>query len=107
MIRLDESGNVRSLAEGRTSPVTVTSKENGGVGLYLSMTPETLSTLLELANSSGSPLEDVINKAFILYKASADAHREGKHIAILNPDWEVDQEIVGFEGVRSGHAVGS
>jgi hypothetical protein len=57
---------------------------------------EVRAFLARLASETGGTEFDVLSKAFALYKVASDARREGKRIGILDDDFELDREIVGF-----------
>ena len=58
--------------------------------------PEAVDLVLSLADQNGIDPADVILKAVTLLKIVEDAQREGKGIAIVDADLNVDQEIRGF-----------
>ena len=58
--------------------------------------PEAVDIILSLADQNGIEPTDVILKAVMLLKIVEDAQREGKGIAIVDADLNVEQEIRGF-----------
>lgn len=58
--------------------------------------PEAVDLVLSLADQNGIEPADVILKAVMLLKVVEDAQREGKGIAIVDADLNVEQEIRGF-----------
>jgi len=58
--------------------------------------PEAVDLVLSLADQNGIEPADVILKAVTLLKIVEDAQREGKGIAIVDADLNVEQEIRGF-----------
>ena len=58
--------------------------------------PEAVDLVLSLAHQNGIEPADVILKAVTLLKIVENAQREGKGIAIVDADLNVEQEIRGF-----------
>jgi hypothetical protein len=50
-----------------------------------------------LAARAGEAQEDSLRKALTLYGLALDAHSHGYHLAILDPDDEIVQDIDGFD----------
>lgn len=69
---------------------------SGRVHLDLAMHPEMFRSLADLARQSGVPLDTVIAKAFVLYRAAAKASREGKAVGIAPSGDTLKTEFVGF-----------
>jgi hypothetical protein len=82
--------------DGVTSPVTYGVDGSGYFSVCLKMSPESFADLDRLARASGTPLDDVISKAFILYKAAADASRSGKAVGIAPTPDVLETEFIGF-----------
>lgn len=91
-----EPNDVLRSADGLTSPVAVSSAGAGRIGVSMAMSPEAFEALTTLAQESGSRLDDVISKAFVLYRTAAEAHREGKAVGIAPTPDVLETEIVGF-----------
>jgi hypothetical protein len=69
---------------------------DGNYHVTLTMSEDVASMLADLARSSGQDLDEVISKAFLLYKASADARREGKVVGIAPTADVLETEFVGL-----------
>lgn len=76
--------------------VTSPADESGLVHLDLAMHPEMLRSLTELARREGVPLDRVVAKAFLLYRAAAEASREGKAVGIAASGDTLETEFTGF-----------
>jgi hypothetical protein len=84
-------------ADESTPPVAIFVGYSGSFSLSLQMSPEAFSSLEQLAHTTGSSIEDVISKAFILYEAAALASRQGKAVGIAPSPDVLETEFVGFE----------
>ena len=49
-----------------------------------------------LALRAGASETDLLTRAFALYAAALQAKQQGKRLAILDPDGQVEREIVGI-----------
>ena len=58
-----------------------------------------------LAARSGDSREDTLKKALTLYGLALDARRQGNRLAILSPEDDIVQDIIGFD-VAETQAVG-
>ena len=67
-----------------------------GESIELELSGEARQILSELMNQTSHGAEELFIRGLILYKASVDAVAEGKRVAILDEDGEIDQEITGF-----------
>jgi len=90
-----DSQNLLHSADGVTSPVSV-SAEHGTFFVTMKMSEAAFKTLDKLAESSGQPLDQVISKAFLLYKAAADAHKDGKSVGVAPSPDVLETEFVGI-----------
>lgn len=95
MTKLDPKDVLRS-ADGLTPPVSYSLDEHGRIGVYLGMSRQAFQDLIDLAESSGTPLEEIIGKAFLLYKCAAEAHRDGKAVGIAESAEVLETEFVGL-----------
>jgi hypothetical protein len=93
---LDSTGVLVS-GDGITSPVATAIDDSGCFLLSLRMSADALISLDRLAETTGSTLEDVISKAFILYEAAALASSQGKAVGIAPTPDVLETEFVGFE----------
>jgi hypothetical protein len=82
--------------DGTTSPLSYTSIEGGWTSVHLEMTNEALKRLQAAAETSGDFLNESIGKAFLLYLAAVEAHRDGKKVGIVGSDGMLETEFVGF-----------
>ena len=89
-----DSQNVLHSADGVTSPVSTTF-DHGAYFVSMRMTKEAFTMLNKLAESSGQPLDLVIGKAFLLYKA-ADAKKDGKAVGVAPTSDVLETEFVGI-----------
>jgi hypothetical protein len=78
------------------SPLAISRDEDEGVILSVQMSSQGLEMLGDLAASSGQTLDEVVGKAFLLYKAASDAHREGKSVGIAPNSEVLETEFVGI-----------
>ncbi len=62
----------------------------------LNMTPKTESHFNQLARDIGGSREDVLKRALALLTIAVGARHEGKGIAIVDEDGNIDTEITGF-----------
>lgn len=62
----------------------------------MTMSPETFDTLTRLADLTGQGLDDVVSKAFLLYKVAVEAQREGKAVGIAPTPDSLETEFVGL-----------
>jgi hypothetical protein len=62
----------------------------------LNMTPKTESHFNQLARDIGGTREDVLKRALVLLTIAVGAKQEGKGIAIVDEDGNIDTEITGF-----------
>jgi hypothetical protein len=72
------------------------SDEDDVVTWDLSMTTETESHLNQLARDIGGSREDVLRRALALLTVAVRAKQEGKGIAIIDQEGNVDTEITGI-----------
>jgi hypothetical protein len=70
--------------------------DSGHLIVSLKMSTESVESLNRLAQALGSPLEDVIAKSFLLYKAAAEANLQGKAVGIAPSADVLETEFVGF-----------
>jgi hypothetical protein len=104
MVQLESHEILRS-DDGVTPPVAFANSNWGGsVTVSFSLSPEAFRQFDRLAEATGSSLEEVIGKALILFQVAAQAHLDGKGIAILDHDGNVEQQIIGFEGSQTDNA---
>lgn len=82
--------------EGSLQPVTMSDDNPPRVIVSMGLSTGMFNALAGLAKESGAGIEDVISKAFLLYKAAADAHREGKAVGIAPTADALESEFVGF-----------
>jgi len=90
-----EAKDVLRSADGVTSPVGI-SRDGDRLILSLSMSPEAVNKLDQLARASGKSLDDVISKAFVLYTEAADANRKGKAVGVAATADVLETQFVGF-----------
>jgi hypothetical protein len=57
---------------------------------------ETMSIVNDLLAHSGDSPSDLFLKALALYKVAMDAKAEGNHLAVVNAEGDVDQDITGL-----------
>jgi hypothetical protein len=84
-------------SQGNTNSAAPVS--SGSSDLYyfsVGISPQLISMLRELAESSGQGRDAVIVKAFHLYKVSVDARREGKAVGIAPTADVLETEFVGL-----------
>ena len=62
----------------------------------LQLNDELVSSLNDLMQHSGDSPEEVFRKALALYKVGVEAKEEDNRLAIVGPDGEIVQEIVGL-----------
>jgi SOS-response transcriptional repressor LexA len=72
------------------------SSDSPSLAAPVEVPPEVVDLVLSLADQNGIEPGDVILKAVTLLKIVEDAQREGKGIAIVDADLNVEQEIRGF-----------
>jgi hypothetical protein len=72
------------------------SKEAGVVTWKLSMSPKTDSHVDQLARDIGRSPEDVLGLSLALFTLAVRAKQEGKGIAIVDEQGNIDTEITGF-----------
>ncbi len=82
-------------ADGVTSPVSA-AYSPGTYLVEMRMSDEVFGMLNRLAESSGQPLDAVIGKAFLLYKAAADARQDGKAVGVASSSDVLETEFVGI-----------
>jgi len=95
MSKLNPTGVLHS-GDDVTSPMSFTPNDPGHISVSLHLSSESFNTLNQLADASGTSIGDVIAKAFILYKAAAQASREGKAVGIAPTPDVLETEFVGF-----------
>ena len=84
-------------ADGVTPPVSFTrGNRPGRLLVSMEMSEGALDMLGELASATGQKVEDVIGKAFLLYKAAVDAHKEGKSVGVAPTSDVLETEFVGL-----------
>jgi hypothetical protein len=84
-------------ADGVTSPVGFTrSNRPGRLLVSMEMSEGALNMLDELASATGQKMEDVIGKAFLLYKAAVDAQKAGKSVGVAPTSDVLETEFVGL-----------
>jgi hypothetical protein len=91
-----EPQNVLRPSDGSTSRVSEAFIDTNLYEVSMSMSREAFQMLHGLAASSGQPLDDVIGKAFLLYKASIEAQRDGKAVGIAPSAEVLETEFVGL-----------
>ena len=64
--------------------------------MSMELSPEAAEMLWDLADAHGSDLGDVVAKALVLYKVATDAESEGKRLAVIDRESNVDFEITGI-----------
>ena len=99
MINIDSSVSQTPRDDG-LSPLTMPADARGRVSGRLEMGPEAYRILKDLAEASGTPIGDVLSKSVLLYKAAADASREGKAVGIASSADALETEFVGLLGRR-------
>ena len=67
-----------------------------GDRIELELSAEARQILFELMNQTSYPPEELFIKGLLLYKIAVDATEEGKRVAILDEDGEIDQEFENF-----------
>jgi hypothetical protein len=92
-----QSTDVLRSSDGVTSAVSYTVNDAGHISICLQMSSAWAERLFDLARVTGTTLDDVIAKAFILYDAAVNASREGKAIGIAATPDVLETEFVGFE----------
>jgi hypothetical protein len=65
--------------------------------LSVELTPEFASVLEHIEEVTGEGLDEVLPKAIALYRLSVDAHKAGKKIGVLDENFGLEREVVGFE----------
>jgi hypothetical protein len=95
MTKLNPTGVLHS-SDNFTSPVTFSASDSGHINVCLQLSHQSFATLDELAHSSGSSMAEVIAKAFVLYKAAAEASHQGKAVGIAPTPDVLETEFVGF-----------
>ena len=96
MVLNRNSQNVLSSADGGvTSPVS-TAWSHGAYLVSMRMTEELFTMLNELAEASGQELDQVIGKAFLLYKAASDARKDGKAVGVATSSDVLETEFIGI-----------
>jgi len=66
------------------------------VKLEVDLAPEAALLLRDLSRDRHWSVGDVLRNAIGLLKVAADAHDRGKHLAIVDENFQVEQEVVGF-----------
>lgn len=66
------------------------------VKLEVDLAPEAAMLLRDLSRDRHWSLGDVLRNAIGLLKVAVDAHDSGKHLAIVDENFQVEQEVVGF-----------
>lgn len=87
----DSMGNARGSNEpmfksldGVTSPVSFTRGEAGGIEVTMMMTEAGFDLFWKLSEKRNLPLESVITRSLVLYKASTDAVDKGKSVGVAS-----------------------
>jgi hypothetical protein len=89
--------DVLESTDGVTSPVGYSlGSRPGRILLSMEMSEGALDMLGELASATGQKVEDVIGKAFLLYKAAVDAQKEGKSVGVAPTSDVLETEFVGL-----------
>lgn len=83
--------------DGVTSPVAYSiESQSGRFIVSMQMSDGAFEMLGELADATGQKVEDVIGKAFLLYKAAVDAQKEGKSVGVAPTSDVLETEFVGL-----------
>lgn len=93
--KIEPEGLLRS-EDNVTGPVSVSAGDHDTYRVSLAMPEKAFFMLEEMALASGQNVPDVISKALILYKVSAEAVREGKAVGIASTPDVLETEFVGL-----------
>lgn len=82
--------------DGVTSPVSFTRGPSGTIEVSMLMSRNGFDYLMKLADETGEPLETVIGRSLVLFKAATDAAREGKAVGAAADPEALDIEFTGL-----------
>lgn len=96
MVNITDPGGIFRREDGVTPPISASVASGGRVHVDMIMSPAGYRMLEELAERSGQGIDDVVAKAFLLYRAALEAHKEGKAVGVAATADVLETEFVGL-----------
>jgi hypothetical protein len=86
----------KTVPQMMSAPPSIDSNDPLRIKLEVDLAPEAAMLLRDLSRDRHWSFGDVLRNAIGLLKVAVDAHDSGKHLAIVDENFQVEQEVIGF-----------